>query len=212
MGHPRYEIMRGSITLGSEPIHNLPADERSARGLFLSFQHIPEIPGIRLGEYLRTIVNTRMKRDDPDAKEITPFVFSRMVRPHLSALEISESFLDRDLHVGFSGGEKRKIEFLQMRLLSPSIVILDELDSGLDAHALQTIAELVTDARSPDTTFLVISHNFELLDRLTPDRVVFMEAGRITGIGGRELTDRLRENQHSIQHRDESEITDSMPV
>lgn len=128
MGHPRYETT-GTIMIDDRDISTLSPTDRHVSGLFLSFQNIPEIPGIKVYEYLRTIYNTYFARHHIDTKSPSPFVFRRMVEKMLPPLGLDTSFLDRDLFVGFSGGEKRRIELLQIALLDPSVIILDEVDS-----------------------------------------------------------------------------------
>ena len=140
MGHPRYSISGGMDFLGQD-ITSTPPNDRHAMGMFLSFQNIPEIPGIKVSEYLRTIYNAHFARLHPDEKPISPFVFRRMLEKLLPELGLDISFLERDLFVGFSGGEKRRVEILQIELLKPSLIILDEVDSGLDIDALQMLAE-----------------------------------------------------------------------
>jgi len=128
MWHPNYQYISGEVTLDGTDLNTLSPEERSAEGIFLSFQHVPEIPGISLSEYLRTIYNIALKQKDTTAADISPFIFKRFIKKHLTELHIDESFLDRDLNVGFSGWEKRKIEILQMKLIGPRYIILDEIE------------------------------------------------------------------------------------
>ncbi|MFZ4461223.1 MAG: hypothetical protein ACOYN2_01400 [Patescibacteria group bacterium] len=163
------------------------ATERAKLGIFLSLQNIPEIPGVKLSEYLRTIYNERLKREKPDTKAITPFIFRRFLKPFLAKLHIPEAFLDRDLNVGFSGGEKRRIEMLQIELLEPKIVIVDEIDSGLDIEAFRDVVDALAAIKHPDRTIIVITHNYRMAEQLSPDEVVLLSAGKIEKIGGVEL-------------------------
>ena len=159
--------------------HETP-DLRAHAGLFLSFQHVPEIKGVRLLEYLRTIYNAHIAEKTPDTKPLTPFVFLRFLKPFLSELHIDEKMLDRDLNVGFSGGEKRKIEILQLKLLDSKYVILDEIDSGLDVDAFRTIAAFLATERREDRCYIIITHNFRMAEFLPPDEVIIIQKGEIT--------------------------------
>jgi len=188
MGHPKYHIDAGKILLDGEDITELPPDERNKKGMFLSFQNIPEIRGVRFGEYLRTIYNKRLPEG---TKALSPFVFRRLVLPHLAELSMSEQFLERDLNVGFSGGEKRKAEILQVRLLSPRYILLDEIESGLDVDAFRTVAELLRSLSTPDNAMIVITHDARTLDYLSPDEAIVLESGQIKSRGGREIVERI---------------------
>ena len=172
-GHPRYKTT-GEATLNGHVLTGLNATERYNQGLFLSFQNIPEIPGIKVSEYLRTVYNENFKRQFPNEKPPSPFVFKRMVTKILPTLSLQESFLDRDLYVGFSGGEKRKIELLQIELLSPQVIILDEIDSGLDIDAIIVLREHVETWRTNGKTIIIISHNFHLLENIKVDKVLIL--------------------------------------
>lgn len=162
MGHPRY-TSTGEILVNGENIMNFSPSERHHKGIFLSFQNIPEIPGIQVIEYLRTIYNAHFLRENPQAKTVSFFVFKRMVEKILPELHIEPKLLERELFVGFSGGEKRKIELLQIALLNPKIIILDEIDSGLDIDALSVLEEQINKWKSEEKTLLIISHNLHLL-------------------------------------------------
>jgi len=143
MGHPKYKHISGEVSIDWEDLLEKDPEERSAAWLFLSFQHVPEIKGIKLSEYLRTIYNIHLKQVKADVAELSPFLFKRFIKKYLESLHIDEKFLDRDLNVGFSGWEKRKIEILQMILIWPKYIILDEIDSGLDLDAFRAVAELL---------------------------------------------------------------------
>jgi Fe-S cluster assembly ATP-binding protein len=134
MGHPLYQIAQGEIGLDNEPIHNLPADERSQKGVFLAFQAIPEIKGVKLFEFLRSVTSAHA------GKQYSFIQFKALVLPLMDELGIPHDFLRREVNVGFSGGEKRKIEVLQLRLLNPSYIFLDEVDSGLDVDGFKQVA------------------------------------------------------------------------
>ena len=183
MGHPRYEI-HWNIFLNNENIIESTPSERHNKGIFLSFQNIPEIPGIKVIEYLRTIYNTHLKRQNgEDITLPTPFVFRRMVEKLCPELHIQTELLDRELFVGFSGGEKRRIEMLQIGLLNPEIIILDEIDSGLDIDAINTLQEQIKKWKNNNKTIIIISHNLHLLGQISVDEVILMKDGEITQIG-----------------------------
>ena len=159
--------------------------------MFLSFQNIPEIPGITIIEYLRTIYNTHFERNNPNEKVPSLFVFKRMVEKLLPELHIDKSLLDRELFVGFSGGEKRKIELLQITLLNPEIIILDEIDSGLDIDALSILQEQIAKWKIQKKTVIIISHNLHLLEKIIIDSVVLMKNGQITETGDKTLLQKV---------------------
>ncbi|MBP9811919.1 Fe-S cluster assembly ATPase SufC [Candidatus Gracilibacteria bacterium] len=191
--HPRYTLS-GEVLLHQEVINNLAPNVLSEKGMFLSFQNVPEIPGIRLIEYLRTIYNHSFERTHPGEKTPTPFVFRRMVEKMLPEYGIDSKFLDRDLYVGFSGGEKRRIELLQIALLDPKIILLDEIDSGLDIGALEILSTQIQKWRSMSKIVIIISHNFHLLDTVNVDGVIIMKDGQIVRHGEKELIEEIRKN------------------
>ncbi len=191
MGHPRYQV-QGSIVLDGVDISLFSPTDRHIAGLFLSFQNIPEIPGIKVSEYLRTIYNAHFSRHHIDTKSPSPFVFRRMIEKMLPPLGLDPSFLERDLFVGFSGGEKRRIELLQVALLNPSTIILDEVDSGLDIDAIEILRQQITQYREQKKTVILITHNFHLLDSIDIDRIVVMRDGQIEKQGDRSLLTDIR--------------------
>ncbi len=191
MGHPRYQ-MSGNITLDSIDVSTTSPTDRHIAGLFLSLQNIPEIPGIRVSEYLRTIYNTHFTRQHIDTKSPSPFVFRRMIEKLLPGLGLDPSILDRDLFVGFSGGEKRRIELLQIALLEPKVIILDEIDSGLDIDAIDILRQQIDTWRSIGKTIILITHNFHLLDSIDVDRIIVMRDGHIEKHGDRSLVTTIR--------------------
>lgn len=148
----------------------------SQKGMFLSFQNVPEIPGIRLLEYLRTIYMHQFTRRNPDSKVPTSFVFRRMVEKMLPEYGLDVKFLDRDLYVGFSGGEKRRIEMLQVALLDPQVIVLDEIDAGLDIGAIDILSKQIEKWRSEAKLIIIISHNFHLLDAIRVDKVLILKS------------------------------------
>lgn len=184
-GRQGYEATEGSATLNGENLLSLAPDERAARGLFLSFQYPLEIPGVPALTFIRTALNAQLKaRGEP---EITAPAFLKLAREKAASLKIDFEMLKRALNVGFSGGEKKRMEIFQMAMLSPRFLILDETDSGLDIDALRIVSEGVNALRSPERGMLVITHYQRLLDYIKPDRVHVLSAGRIVASGGPEL-------------------------
>lgn len=179
MWHPKYEYIDGSVTLDWENLLDMEPNTRSNKWLFLSFQNIPEISGIKLSEYLRTIYNISLKQSSPETSELSPFVFKRFIKKYLEELHINENFLERELNVWFSGWEKRKIEILQMKLIGPKYIILDEIDSGLDLDAFKTIAHMLQSISSDTNSFIIITHYFTILDYIDVDKVYVLKDGRV---------------------------------
>ena len=188
-GRGGYEVTQGSVTLDGEDLLALAPDERAARGVFLSFQYPLEIPGVPALTFIRTALNAQRRARGED--EITAPEFLKLARAKAAALKIDFEMLKRALNVGFSGGEKKRMEILQMAMLSPRFLILDETDSGLDIDALRIVADGVNALRSPDRAMLVITHYQRLLDYIKPDRVHVLSAGRIVASGGPELAHEL---------------------
>jgi Fe-S cluster assembly ATP-binding protein len=184
-GRPGYEVTGGRVLLDGEDLTALAPNERAARGLFLSFQYPLEIPGVPGLTFLRTALNAQ-KKARGEAEVAAP-AFLKLVREKAAALKIDFEMLKRPLNVGFSGGEKKRMEILQMAVLSPRLLILDETDSGLDIDALRIVSEGVNAMRGPDRAMLVITHYQRLLDYIRPDRVHVLAAGRIVASGGPEL-------------------------
>jgi Fe-S cluster assembly ATP-binding protein len=181
MGHPRYEVSAGSVTYRDEDLLTLRPDERAKAGLFLSFQYPTAIPGVTMHNFLRTA--TKAVRGD----ELPPREFRRVVGEQMDRLKMDPSFATRYVNDGFSGGEKKRAEILQMGVLKPQIAILDETDSGLDIDALRTVAEGVEALRGPELGVLLITHYQRILDYIKPDHVHVMYRGRIIRSGGAEL-------------------------
>ena len=203
MGHPKYEVIGGSIQIrvpvpnsnGTEikDLLEMEPNERSNAGIFLSFQNIPEIKWVKLSEYLRTIFNIAEKQKNSDFQDISPFLFKRYIKKHLEELHIDEGFLDRDLNVWFSGGEKRKIEILQMKLIWPKYIILDEIDSGLDLDAFKTVASMLQSLSSSENSIIIITHYFTILEYIDVDRVYVMKDGKVLREWGKELASEIQE-------------------
>ena len=184
-GKPGYEATEGQVLLDGEDILAMPADERAAKGLFLAFQYPLEIPGVATMTFLRTALNAQRKKRG-EAELSTP-EFLKLVREAAGKLEIDTDMLRRGVNVGFSGGEKKRNEILQMALLQPRLCVLDETDSGLDIDALKIVSDGVNRLRSPDRAMVVITHYQRLLDHIVPDVVHVLSAGRIVKTGGKEL-------------------------
>jgi Fe-S cluster assembly ATP-binding protein len=184
-GRQGYEVTQGSASLDGEDLLALAPNERAAKGVFLSFQYPLEIPGVPALTFIRTALNAQRKARGE--AEITAPEFLKLARLKAGELKIDFDMLKRALNVGFSGGEKKRMEILQMAMLSPRFLILDETDSGLDIDALRIVADGVNALRSPDRAMLVITHYQRLLDYIKPDRVHVLSAGRIVASGGPEL-------------------------
>lgn len=188
-GRDGYEVTSGTATLNGEDLLALAPDERAARGVFLSFQYPLEIPGVPALTFIRTAMNAQ-RRARGEA-EISAPEFLKLSRQKAGELKIDFDMLKRALNVGFSGGEKKRMEILQMVMLSPRFLILDETDSGLDIDALRIVSNGVNALRSPDRGMLVITHYQRLLDYIKPDRVHVLSGGRIVASGGPELAHQL---------------------
>lgn len=194
MWHPKYEYISWKVEIDGENLLEMSPDERSKAGIFLSFQNVPEIKWIKLSEYLRTIYNISLKNENPENPDISPFIFKKFIKKYLEELKIEEEFLDRDLNVGFSGWEKRKIEILQMKLIWPKYIILDEIDSGLDLDAFKAVCELLKNLNNSENTFIIITHYFKILEYLDIDKVYVMKWWNIYKEGGEELVEFIKEN------------------
>jgi Fe-S cluster assembly ATP-binding protein len=194
-GKGDYEVTDGSVELDGEDLLELGADERAAKGVFLAFQYPLEIPGVGTMTFLKATLNAQ--RRARNEKELSTPDFMKLVKANADSLEISMEMLKRSLNVGFSGGEKKRNEILQMALLQPKLAILDETDSGLDIDALKIVSEGVNKLRSPDRSFVVITHYQRLLNYIKPDVVHVMSKGRIVRSGGPELALELEKNGYA---------------
>ncbi|SDB14354.1 Fe-S cluster assembly ATPase SufC [Belnapia rosea] len=188
-GREGYEVTGGSATLNGVDLLALEPEERAAAGVFLAFQYPVELPGVGNANFLRTALNA-IRRGKGEA-ELDAMQFLKLARARLKELQMSEDMLKRGVNVGFSGGEKKRNEVLQMALLRPSLAILDETDSGLDIDALKIVADGVNALRAPDFAALVITHYQRLLDYIVPDKVHVLMQGRIVQTGGPELAKQL---------------------
>ncbi|MFN3525065.1 MAG: Fe-S cluster assembly ATPase SufC [Paracoccus sp. (in: a-proteobacteria)] len=191
-GRDGYEVTEGEATLDGESLLDMEPEERAAAGLFLAFQYPVEIPGVGNMTFLRTAVNAQRKARGE--AELTAGEFLKVVRAKAADLQISPDMLKRPVNVGFSGGEKKRNEILQMAMLEPRMCIMDETDSGLDVDAMRLVADGVNALRSPDRSFLVITHYQRLLDHIKPDVVHILSNGRIIKSGGPELALEVEEN------------------
>lgn len=190
MGHPKYEVTAGTALLNGEDVLEMGVDERALAGMFLAMQYPSEISGVTNSDFLRSAINARRG----EGSEISLIKFIRQLEGEMKGLEMNPEFAHRYLNEGFSGGEKKRNEILQMKMLDPKIAILDEIDSGLDIDALRIVASGVNEMRSEDRGFLIITHYQRLLDYITPDFVHVMMQGRIVKSGGPELAHRLEKD------------------
>lgn len=189
MGHPHYEVTSGTVELDGEDLLEMDVDERARAGLFLAMQYPSEISGVTTADFLRSAINVQRG----EGNEISLMKFIRQLDEKMNALDMDEQYAQRYLNEGFSGGEKKRNEILQMMMLQPRICLLDEIDSGLDIDALKVVAKGVNDMRSEERGFLIITHYQRLLNYITPDYVHVMMQGRIVKSGGPELAQKLEE-------------------
>jgi Fe-S cluster assembly ATP-binding protein len=193
MGNPVYEVTDGEVLFNGGNLLEMEPDERSRMGMFLAFQYPVAIPGVTLANFLRHAINARMKAVDPETKGISTRDFIKLMKDKMNYLSMDHSFAGRYLNEGFSGGEKKRAEILQMAVLEPSIAILDETDSGLDIDALRIVAEGVNSLVGPNMGALVITHYQRLLNYIKPQNVHIMFEGRIVENGGPDLALKLEE-------------------
>jgi Fe-S cluster assembly ATP-binding protein len=190
-GHPAYAVTEGEIYFNGENLLEMEADVRSRAGLFLAFQYPVSIPGVTLANFLRHAINSRMKAANPDSKGISIPEFRRLLKAKMDFLHIDHSFAGRYLNEGFSGGEKKRAEILQMAVLQPSLAILDETDSGLDIDALRVVSEGVNSLKGDELGVLVITHYQRILNYIKPNNVHIMFQGQIVESGGADLALKL---------------------
>ena len=194
-GKEGYEVTEGSVTFKGENLLDKEADERAAAGIFLAFQYPVEIPGVATMQFLKTALNSQRKARGED--ELSTPDLMRLVREKSKMLNVKPEMLKRPVNVGFSGGEKKRVEILQMAVLEPSLCILDETDSGLDIDALRTVAEGVNALRSPDRAMIVITHYQRLLDYIVPDQVHILSKGKIVKSGDKDLALELEKDGYA---------------
>jgi Fe-S cluster assembly ATP-binding protein len=187
MGHPRYEVTGGSITFRGEDVFELEPDERAKLGMFLAFQYPSEVPGVSVANFLRTAVNSVRE------EELSPMDMYRLIQEKMKIMQMDPKFAERYLNEGFSGGEKKRNEILQMLMLEPKLAIMDETDSGLDIDALQVVSKGVNELRGPEFSAIIITHYQRILRYIEPDRVHVMLEGRIVTSGGKELAEQLED-------------------
>ena len=185
MGHPRYKISKGEILLDGKDITNLSPNERAKHGLFLSFQNPIEIPGVTLSNFLRQAYNSIHE------EKLSLLEFRELLKRHALSLGMDTDFLSRYLNEGFSGGEKKKAEMLQLLVLNPKIAILDETDSGLDSDSLKLVSQGIKNFATPEKTILVITHYNKMLDLLNPNRVSVISGGKIIAEGDNSLLEKI---------------------
>lgn len=185
MGHPRYEVTKGSVKYRGEDLLTLSTDERARKGMFLAFQYPVAIPGVSVSNFLRSTVKARRQVDIP-VKE-----FRKELKEAMAKLGVKDEFLSRYVNDGFSGGEKKRLEILQMALLKPEMALLDETDSGLDIDALRTVSEGINALNNKDNAILLVTHYQRMLDYVSPGFVHVMQAGKIVKSGGSELAKEL---------------------
>ena len=196
MGDPRYAIESGSISFDGEDITDESADARARLGVFLSFQAPEEIPGITLENFLRTAAGAI------EGKPMRVLAFQKKLKEQMQVLDMDESYASRYLNVGFSGGEKKKAEILQLLMLRPKLAMLDETDSGLDVDAVKTVSKGIREYHDEGNSILIITHNAKILEELEVDYVHILENGRITRTGGRELADEILQSGFGALQRE----------
>jgi Fe-S cluster assembly ATP-binding protein len=192
LGHPAYKVTEGEIFFDGQNVLEMEPDERSRAGLFLAFQYPVAIPGVTVANFLRTALNARRKQQNPDDKGMPIPEFRKLLTAKMQNLQIDSSFAGRYLNEGFSGGEKKRAEILQMATLEPKIAILDETDSGLDIDALRVVATGVNKLIGPELGALVITHYEQFLNYIKPEFVHIMYQGRIVEEGGFELAEKIQ--------------------
>lgn len=185
MGHPKYIVTKGSITLDGEDVLSMSVDERSRKGLFLGMQYPAEIPGVTNSDFLKSVMNARRE------KPMKLFQFIRALDKNIQALEMDENLAHRYLNEGFSGGEKKRNEILQMKLLEPKFALLDEIDSGLDVDALRVVSEAINSMRGDNFGVAMVSHYERLFELVKPSHVHVLVAGKIVMDGGYELVEKI---------------------
>jgi Fe-S cluster assembly ATP-binding protein len=186
-GHPTYDVTGGDVLIDGKSIMDLEPDERSRTGLFLAFQYPMEVPGVTIANFLRAARQSRL----PEGEELDAVAYYHELYAKMDALKIARNFTSRSVNEGFSGGEKKRCEILQMAMLNPSYAVLDETDSGLDIDALKIVSDGVNALRGPNTGFLVITHYQRLLNYIVPDVVHVMADGQIIKSGGKDLALKL---------------------
>ena len=210
MGHPSYFVTEGEVLFKGKNVLDLPPNERSQMGIFLAFQYPVAIPGVTVANFLRTALNAKRKSENPEDKGIPIPEFRRILKEKMDLLKVDHTFAGRYLNEGFSGGEKKRAEILQMATLKPSIAILDETDSGLDIDALRIVSDGVNALRGEDLGVLVITHYQRILNYIKPDFVHIMLNGRIVESGGPDLALHLEEQGYDwLREKAEAETVNA---
>jgi Fe-S cluster assembly ATP-binding protein len=200
VGHYEVHVSKGEILLNGVNILDMTPEERALEGIFLSFQNPVEVAGVNNAYFLRTALNA--KREKEGKEPLNAAEFLKLMRSHLEQLGMKKDMINRSLNEGFSGGEKKRNEILQMEILEPKVIILDEIDSGLDIDALKSVAEGINRMKSPERTFLVITHYSRILDYIHPDFVHVLQDGKIVKTGGAELVKALEAEGYKIIHEE----------
>jgi len=207
MGHPSYTVTEGEVIFKGQNVLELEPDERSRLGIFLAFQYPVAIPGVTVANFLRTAINSRRRAVNPDDKGMPIPEFRKLLKEKMAMLKVDQAFAGRYLNDGFSGGEKKRAEILQMATLQPEIAILDETDSGLDIDALRIVSEGVNTLLNNDLGVLVITHYQRLLNYIKPDYVHVMLGGKIVESGGPDLALHLEEKGYDwVREKYETEV------
>ena len=203
MGHPRSEVAEGSVTFMGQDVFELEPDERAKMGMFLAFQYPSEVPGVSVANFLRTAVNSVRE------EALSPMEMYRLLQEKMQIMQMDPKFAERYLNEGFSGGEKKRNEILQMLMLQPKLAIMDETDSGLDIDALQVVARGVNEMRNPEFSAVLITHYQRILRYITPDYVHVMLDGRIVTSGSKELAVELEEKGYDWVRQEFGSATQS---
>ena len=200
VGHYDVTVTEGDIVYKGKSLLDLEPEERALRGIFLSFQNPVEVPGVNNAYFLRTALNA--KREFEGKEPLNAAEFLKLIRGYIEELGMSPDMIHRALNVGFSGGEKKRNEILQMRVLDPELIILDEIDSGLDIDALKAVSEQINKMNDGERTFLVITHYSRLLDYINPDYIHVLQDGQIVKTGGSELVELLEDEGYKALEKD----------
>ena len=201
-GHEDYEVTEGSVTMNGEDLLEMEIDERSRAGLFLAFQYPAVVPGVTMANFIRAALQARL----PKGEELDAVSYYKQLYEKMDQLGIDRKFTSRSVNEGFSGGEKKRNEVLQMMMLEPAYCLMDETDSGLDIDALKVVADGVNSMRSPDRGFLVITHYQRLLDYIEPDHVHILADGQIVRSGTKELARELEKKGYDLLKEEELEV------
>jgi len=209
MGHPSYDVIQGQMLFNGRDLEDMEPDERARLGLFLAFQYPVAIPGVSLASFLRSAINARLRADNPEDKGVSIPKFRKMLKEKMDLLQMPHEFAGRYLNEGFSGGEKKRAEILQLAALEPEIAVLDETDSGLDIDALRIVASGVNALAGPELGVLIITHYQRILNYIKPDYVHIMLDGRIVESGGAELAEHLEDHGYDwIRERHSSNMVE----